>query len=63
LGPWCADGGLLAFSDRGAVTVWRGDDGRLIDLVRCSDGDLSANGIALSPDTRWVVVSGIPAGT
>src|SRR5215813_14394555 len=43
LAAWSADGASVAFTDHGAVTVWRSDDGRLIDLVRCAPGDLGAN--------------------
>src|SRR5205823_12939729 len=59
LAAWSADGATVAFTDRGAVTVWRSKDGKLIDLVRCAPGDLSANDIALAPSGRWVVVAGI----
>ncbi len=56
---WSADGSTVAFTDHGAVTTWRSEDGKLLDVVPCVLGDLSANEIALSPDHRWVVVSGI----
>jgi WD40 repeat protein len=62
LAAWSPDGETVAFTDHGAVTVWRSKDGKLIDLVRCARGDLSANDIALSPSGRWVVVSGILRG-
>ena len=59
LTAWSADGSLVAFTDRGAVTTWRSDDGKLLDLVQCTAADFGANEIALSPNRRWVVVSGI----
>ena len=59
LTAWSADGSAVAFTDRGTVTTWRSEDGKLLDLVQCTPGDFSANEIALSPDERWVVVSGI----
>jgi len=62
LAAWSADGETVAFTDHGAVTVWRSKDGKLLDLVRCARGDLGANDIALSPSGRWVVVAGILRG-
>src|SRR5688572_847940 len=62
LAAWSADGATVAFSDDGTVTVWRSNDGKLIDLVRCARGDFGANDIAISPSGRWVVVAGLPRG-
>jgi WD40 repeat protein len=62
LAAWSADGATVAFTDHGAVTVWRSEDGKLIDLVRCALGEFGANDIALSPSGRLVVVAGILRG-
>lgn len=59
LAAWSDDSAMVAFSDHGAVTTWRTSDGKLLDLVRCTDAELSANAIELSPDGRTVTVWGI----
>jgi DNA-binding beta-propeller fold protein YncE len=56
---WSEDSATVTFSDRGAVTTWRVSDGKLLDLVRCTDSELGANDVALSPDGNTVTVSGI----
>lgn len=42
----------------GAIAVWRSHDGTLDDLVTCPGGALYPVTIAISPDQRWIVVSG-----
>lgn len=53
------DGSFVAVAEwGGAIAVWRSHDGALDHLAVCPGGALYAETIAVSPDQRWIVVSG-----
>lgn len=59
LAAWSPDAKLVAITDQSAVTIRRAEDGKLVDLGRCADRELSANQIVFSPDGGEVIVSGL----
>jgi WD40 repeat protein len=55
---WSPDSAYVAFDDSGWLTLWHTADGSLVDHVACVRG-MASRALALSPDRRWIVTSGI----